>query len=126
MAGITRVVRGAAPLRIPVARARVTVTGLVTEVSMTVTPAAGVTWSAVPTTARSSQTTITRRMTAASDPTQASLRAGAPGAPGQPAAGHTNGSRGGVERPGPGTVRVRDVAPARNSRYGNIMSKESH
>ena len=119
-------VRGAAPLRPPVARARVTVTGLETGASMTVTPAAGVTWSAAPTTARISQRTITRRTTAASDPTQASLRAGAPGAPGQPAAGHTSGSRGVVERPGPGTVRARDAAPARTSRYGNSMSKERH
>ena len=106
------------------ARARVTVTGLETGASMTVTPAARATWSAAPTTASSLARTTTRGTTAASDPTQASLRAGAPGAPGQPAAGHTSRSRGGVGKPGPGTVRSRDAAQAGTSRYGHIISKD--
>ena len=43
MRAVTSMVAGAVPLRIPVARARVTVTGLVTAAAMTVTPAAGAT-----------------------------------------------------------------------------------
>ena len=43
MRAVTSMGAGAAPLRIPVMRARVTVTGLVTGAVMTVTPAAGAT-----------------------------------------------------------------------------------
>ena len=43
MRAVTSMGAGAAPLRIPVARVRVTVTGLGTEAAMTVTPAAGAT-----------------------------------------------------------------------------------
>ena len=43
MRAATSMGAGAAPLRIPVARARVTVTDLVTAAAMTVTPAAAAT-----------------------------------------------------------------------------------
>ena len=53
-----------APLRILVTRVRVTVTGLVTVDRMMVTRAAEGIWCAGPTTARSLDTTIMKRMTA--------------------------------------------------------------
>ena len=52
-------------LRILVTRERVTVTGLVMEGRMMVTGAAGGIWCAGPTTARSLDTIIMKRMTAA-------------------------------------------------------------
>ena len=55
---------GAAPLRPHVMRERVTVTGPVTAASMTVTLAAGETWSAAQTTASNSGLIIMRRTTA--------------------------------------------------------------
>jgi len=58
-------VRDVALLRTPVTRERVIVTDLVMEVRMTVTEAAEETWCVAQTTARSSVTTTTRRMTAA-------------------------------------------------------------
>merc|ERR1719339_834949 len=57
--------RGAALLRPPVTRARVTVTGLVMAATMTATGAARVTSSAAPTTASSLAPTTTPRTTAA-------------------------------------------------------------
>ena len=57
----------AAPLRPLVMRVRVTVTGLVTGASMTVTRAAGEIWCVDPITASSSVHTITKRMTAVRD-----------------------------------------------------------
>ena len=57
-------VRDAAPRKIPVRRARGTVTGLVMEVSMMATPAVRETWCAAATTASSSELTTTRRTTA--------------------------------------------------------------
>ena len=51
-------------------RGRVTVTGQVTGVRMMVTPGAGVTWCAGPTTARSLDIIIMRRTTAARDQNQ--------------------------------------------------------
>merc|ERR1712110_110925 len=58
---------GAALQRIPVVRARVTVTELETGESMTVTEAAGLDWCAALTTVRSSALTTTPRMTAVRD-----------------------------------------------------------
>jgi len=58
---------GAALQRIPVVRARVTVTDLVTGESMTVTEAAELDWCAALTTVRSSALTTTRRTTAVRD-----------------------------------------------------------
>ena len=58
---------GAALRRIPVVRARVTVTDLGTGASMTVTEAAGRDWCAGVTTVRSSALTTTRKMTAVRD-----------------------------------------------------------
>ena len=58
---------GAALRRIPVVRARVTVTELGTAASMTVTEAARLDWCAAVTTARSSELTTMRRTTAVRD-----------------------------------------------------------
>ena len=58
---------GAAPRRIPVVRARATVTELVTGESMTATGAVGLDWCAAVTTVRSSEPTTTRRTTAVRD-----------------------------------------------------------
>jgi len=58
---------GAALQRIPVVRARVTVTELVTGASMTVTGAARLDWCAAVTTANSSELTTMRRTTAVRD-----------------------------------------------------------
>ena len=58
---------GAALRRIPVVRARVTVTDLGTGASMTVTGAARLDWCAAVTTARSSELTTMRRTTAVRD-----------------------------------------------------------
>ena len=64
LGGIT-MARDAVPLRILVTRERVTVTGLVMEDRMMVTGAVGGIWCAGPTTARSLDTIIMKRMTAA-------------------------------------------------------------
>merc|ERR1719336_816431 len=68
----------AALQRIPVVRARVTVTDLETAESMTGTEAAGLDWCAAVTTVRSSELITTRRMTAARDH-QVDPQTGVPG-----------------------------------------------
>merc|ERR1712241_540549 len=79
---------GAALRRIPVVRARVTVTDLVTGASMTVTGAARLDWCAGVTTARSSELTTMRRTTAVRDQLEDLLvdihpsQTGVPGVPG--------------------------------------------
>merc|ERR1712048_1278306 len=84
---------GAALRRIPVVRARVTVTAQGTEASMTATGAARVTWCAGLTTANSSELTTMRRTTAVRDqlledlvediqPTNDHHQTGDPGVPG--------------------------------------------
>ena len=144
---VTSMVAGAAPRRIPAARARVTVTDPVTAAVMTVTPAAGATSCAAPTTASSSAPSTTPRTTAASGPVaQVGFRvqpgpdthrrhllahdthphhhrSGPHGAPGHPAAGHTSGSQAGAGRPGPGSVGAGDAAPARTSRRNTAESQ---
>jgi len=78
----------AALQRIPVVRARVTVTDLETAESMTGTEAARLDWCAAVTTVRSSELITTRRMTAARDlqvdldDIQLSPQTGLPGQPG--------------------------------------------
>ena len=145
MRAVTSMVAGAAPRRIPAARARVTVTAPVTAAVMTVTPGVGATWCAAPTTASSSAPSTTPRTTAASGrAAQVGFRvqpgpdthchllardthhqhhlSGHHGAPGHPAAGHTSGSQVGAGRPGPGGVGARDAAPARTSRCGDMSN----
>ena len=74
MLGVTSASAAAAPPRLPVERARATVTGLGTGAAMTATGAAGAAWCAAQTTASSSASTTTRRTTAASN--QEALRQG--------------------------------------------------
>ena len=65
---VTSIIAAAAPPRIPVERARVTVTGPGMAGAMMVTPGVSRAWCAGVTTAASSVSTITRRTTAATCP----------------------------------------------------------
>ena len=64
---VTSIIAAAAPPRIPVERARATVTGPGMGAAMTATGAAGAVWCAAQTTASSSASTTTRKTTAASN-----------------------------------------------------------
>jgi len=121
-------VRGAAPLRTPAMRERVTVTGLGTAVTMMDTEAARETSSVAPTTVFSLEPTTIPRMTAvrglrvclwlvvlALAMLDSSNLAGDPGVTGQPAPGCISRSVEGAGRSGPGNVWASSVAPASNT-----------
>ena len=121
--GVTSMVAGVAPQRNPVERARVTVTVLGTEATMTVMRAVRRVWCVGPTTARSLAPTTMRRTTAASDPAVALGLSGDPGAPGHHAATYISRWGGGAGKPGLGGVGERDAAPARTFRRGIAESR---